>query len=75
MSKFFFNLLNKMSVVQEFHIDLRNWNGMFNMSGLKKILDTKELKNKMEYSVIRKSLSPYARMAKEGEEVKTIYTM
>lgn len=47
MAKFVLNLLNKMTVVQDYHIDLRNWNGMFNMSGLKKLLDTKELKNKI----------------------------
>jgi hypothetical protein len=35
------HLLQKLSYVQEYHIDLRNWHRMFDMASLKKILDTK----------------------------------
>lgn len=34
---------------------MRNWNGMFNMSGLKKQLDTR-VNSKQEFSLIRRSL-------------------
>lgn len=76
MTFFLINLLTKMSNIQEYHIDMRNWNGMFGMSGLKKILDTKVVSNKQEFSLIRRSFAPQNKMpAKEGEELRTIYSM
>jgi hypothetical protein len=41
MTVFLGGLLYKLPNIQEYHIDMRNWNGMFNMSGLKKQLDTR----------------------------------
>lgn len=56
MTNFLIKLLEKMNQLQEYHIDMRNWNGMFSMGGLKKILDSKKVANKEEFSLIRKSL-------------------
>jgi hypothetical protein len=67
----------KLSVVQEYHIDLRNWNGMFSMGGLKKILDTKVISNKQEYSQLRMSLIGNKNEVQGAGEggLKTVYTM
>lgn len=77
MTAFLGNLLTKMTQLNEYHIDMRNWNGMLSMPGLKKILDTKVISNKQEFSLIRRSLVGGGGKlpAKEGEELKTIYTM
>ena len=51
---------------------------MFSMGGLKKILDTKVISNKQEFSMIRKSLINNKNQPQNvGEEVglKTIYTV
>ena len=46
MTSFFGNLLVKMIQLQDYHIDMRNWNSIFSMPGLKKTLDTKVISNK-----------------------------
>ena len=75
MTYFLSNLLVKMTQLLDYHIDMRNWNGLFRMPGLKKTLDTKVISNKQEFSLIRKSLMP-GKGDKQGEEgVKTVYTM
>jgi hypothetical protein len=55
MTVFLGGLLYKLPQIQEYHIDMRNWNGMFNMSSLKKQLDTR-VNSKQEFSLIRRSL-------------------
>jgi len=78
MVEFLSNLLLKLNLLQEYHIDLRHWNGMFSMGGLKKILDTKVISNKQEFSMIRKSLINNKNQPQNvGDEVglKTIYTV
>ena len=77
MTSFLSNLLVKLNVLTEYYIDFRNWNSMFSMSTLKKILDTRVVSNKQEFSLIRKSLIAGNKQAKEGEDqgLKTIYTM
>lgn len=78
MVEFLSNLLIKLNVLQEYHIDLRNWHGMFSMGGLKKILDTKVISNKQEFSLIRRSLINNKNQPQNGGDeigLKTIYTM
>jgi hypothetical protein len=78
MTAFLSNLLVKLAILNEYHIDMRNWNGLFSMGGLKKILDTRVISNKQEYSLIRKSLiAANNKPGKEAEDqgLKTIYTM
>lgn len=77
MVEFLSNLLVKLNVLQEYHIDMRGWNGMFSMGGLKKTLDTKVISNKQEFSLIRKSLITNKNQGAVSDEVglKTIYTM
>ena len=76
MAFFFGNLLVKMIHLQEYHIDLRSWNGIFSMASLKKTLDTKVISSKNEFSNLRKSVLPGNKAANPGEEsIKTIYTM
>jgi len=83
MTSFLGGLLTKLPHVQEYHIDLRNWNAMFGMPSLKKTLDTK-VNSRQEFSLIRRSLGAASksigRSALEGGEeqtngLKTIYTM
>jgi hypothetical protein len=78
MLEFLSNLLIKLNLLEEYHIDLRNWNSTFSMSGLKKILDTKVISNKQEFSLIRRSLINNKNQPQNaGDEIglKTIYTM
>jgi Asp-tRNA(Asn)/Glu-tRNA(Gln) amidotransferase B subunit len=78
MVEFLSNLLIKLNTLQEYHIDLRNWHGNFSMSGLKKILDTKVISNKQEFSLIRRSLINNKNQPQGVAEelgLKTIYTV
>ncbi|CAM6005288.1 unnamed protein product [Sphagnum balticum] len=55
MIEFLGGLLYKLPYIQEYHIDFRNWHSSFNMSALKKTLDTK-VNSKQEFSLIRRTL-------------------
>lgn len=63
MAEFLQGLLNQLQNAQEYHIDLRNWNGKFGMGNLKKILDTTVNKKKAEYSGLRQSLDRTSKIA------------
>ena len=78
MVAFLSNLLVKLGNMQEYHIDLRNWHSTLSMGALKKILDSKVISNKQEFSQLRNSFITANKQAREnGEEVglKTIFTM
>lgn len=87
MIQFIQGLLNKLEEVQEYHIDMRNWHKIFDMTGLKKTLDTKlnESSNKQQFSINNKiSIRPMNKssrepLKKEGVQeqvgLKTIYIM
>jgi hypothetical protein len=83
MLNFLGGLLLRLPEVQEYHIDMRNWNSMFGMASLKKTLDTKK-NAKQESSSIRNSLGMDKAMSRismtemdkaPAAGLKTIYTM